>query len=155
MIGGDAGCEILSCSREREVLQAFVITAKNITFTRLQPEVGSRPNLSTAERYTLIYIKCTQLATAATTTSPPRRHMSSVAVLPATAHIRDSSRKVLSITRRPLRQQLWRPFSPRPFVSPTGLQPDQFFQYRFRLPARAVRSGGTNAPETRWRATTD
>lgn len=39
--------------------------------------------------------------------------------------------------------------------SPTGLQSVKFFPSRFRLPARAVRSGGPHAAETRWRATTE
>lgn len=46
-------------------------------------------------------------------------------------------------------------FSPRPPGSPTGLQSGKFSPYRVRLPARAARSGGTHAPQTRWRAITD
>jgi hypothetical protein len=38
--------------------------------------------------------------------------------------------------------------------SPVGPPSDKFFPYRTRRPARAVRSGGPHASETRWRATT-
>lgn len=81
--------------------------------------------------------------------------MYSVATLPATAHTHYSSHKPPLISRCGLRPRHQRLSFPDHFGSPAGLQPDQFFPSRFRLPARAVRSGGPNAPQTRWRATTD
>lgn len=38
---------------------------------------------------------------------------------------------------------------------PQGPQPTKFFPFRARRPARANRSGGTHAPEARWRPTTE
>lgn len=85
----------------------------------------------------------------------PPRHMNSVAALSATAQPLHSPRRVISTVRRDPR--LLSSTLPSQGIrgSPTGLQSIKFFPSRFRLPARAVRSGGPHAAETHWRATTD
>lgn len=100
----DVGSEDLTCLEEG--LPAFVITAKE-SHSHANSNPSEEPTIHT---YPLLIH--TQPICRRRPQPPSRRHMYSVAVLPATAHIRDSSRKALSIARRPLRQRLRRLFPP-------------------------------------------